>query len=348
MRHLLICIFLMYLMINCGAYTISQYTKTFYDASRNRNIQTVIFYPVNAANPSESFPYAIFGHGWLVSYSYTQDLTDAWVGLGWIVALPTTESGLFPSHQNFALDIVFLRGAVLSESSDPASPLYNKVIPLSVASGYSMGGGSAVLAASYDSGFDAVITYAAANTNPSAITAAASVYVPSLTLSGSSDNIAPPSSHQIPLYNNLASVYKSFVSLNGATHTNLFSQSLVPVIMSPFLSYLKTGSVYYLDVFEAVLASNTNSLTYQITDNLIVQLDPPNNLSINLDRDYLSISWERILEAHGYRVYAADHPYDTFEDITSLGTLSGTEVKTWDVPLSEAVKRFFYITSYRD
>ncbi|MFO7659373.1 MAG: hypothetical protein R6V77_00500 [Candidatus Cloacimonadaceae bacterium] len=341
---LLLCVLLLFL--NCGAYTISQYTKTFYDASRNRNIQTVIYYPVNASNPNESFPYAIFGHGWLVSYSYTQDLTNAWVGLGWIVALPTTEGSLFPSHQNFALDIAFLRGEVLAENSIPTSPLYNKLMPLAVASGYSMGGGSAVLAANSDSGFDGVIIFAAAETNPSAISAASNVIVPSLTFSGSSDNIAPPSQHQIPIFNNLASDYKCYVSLNGATHTNLFSHNLVDDILAPFLSYLKSGWQYHLQNLETVLATNSASLTSQIVNNLIPQT--PERIDITLSNDIVNISWDIVFLISGYRIYASANPFADFSDVTNEGSFTFGERVSWSSPSTAFFRRFYYLTAYRN
>lgn len=346
MKNTFACFFLLLMSLNCGAYTISHYTKIFYDASRNRNIQTEIHYPVNSTNPNESFPYAIFGHGWLVSYSYTQDLTDAWVGLGWIVALPTTESGLFPNHQNFALDIAFLRSAVLAESSSPVSPLYNKVISLAVASGYSMGGGSAVLAASYDSDFKAVVTFAAADTNPSAISAAVNVLVPSLTFSGSSDNIAPPSSHQIPVFNNLASDYKCYVSLNGATHTNLFSHSLVDDVLAPFLNYLKSGWHYHLQNLEAVLADNSGSLTWQIVNNLLPQT--PERTEINLSTDTVNISWDAVYLISGYRIYASANPFTDFVDVTNEGSFTFGERVIWSGSSTAFNKRFYQVTAYRN
>lgn len=346
MKQSLILVFLLLIMLNCGAYTISHYTKTFYDASRSRNIQTEIFYPVNAANPDETFPYIVFGHGWLVSYSYTQALTDVLVNLGWIVALPTTEGSLFPSHQNFALDLSFLQGAVFAENSSPASLLYDKIQPLAVVGGYSMGGGCAIVAASYNPNFMSVVTFAATETNPSAINAALNVTVPSVTFSGSSDTIAPPGTHQIPIYNNLASVYKAHVTINGSTHTNLFSNSLIAPVLEPWLSYLKTGSHYYLQAMENVLAANAGSLTRQIVNNLIPLT--PDQIELNLSNESINLSWDIVYLVTGYRIFASDDPASGFTDVSSEGSFEWGNRITWSCAPAADPRRFFRITAYRN
>jgi esterase/lipase len=273
MKRTLILIGFIIAVINLSAYIIGQYTKTFFDASRTRNIQTVIFYPIDENNPDAVFPYIVFGHGWLVNYTFTQTLTDNLVNLGWIVAHPRTEEGVFPSHEQFALDLVYLRGAVLMENSASGSPLFNSVDTLALVMGYSMGGGCAILAAATDPGYDSIVTFAAAETDVSAIAAAANVTIPSVTFSGSADTVAPPASHQIPIYNNLDSNYKSFVSINGAGHLNLFSNALIPEILNPWLSYLKTGDIGFIGAYEAALADNSSSLTYQIENNLVIGND---------------------------------------------------------------------------
>jgi dienelactone hydrolase len=270
MKKLILTVSVILMVVNTFAYTIGQYTKVFVDPARNRNINTVVFYPIDENNPDETFPYIVFGHGWLVNYTFTQTLTDNLVNLGWIVAHPRTEEGLFPNHEAFALDLAFLRQAVYSESENTESVLFGKMDTLSVVMGYSMGGGCSVVASASDDTYDSVVTFAAAETNVSAIAAAAGVTIPSVTFSGSSDTVAPPGSHQIPIYNNLASVYKSFISINGAGHLNLFSNALIPVILDPWFNFLKTGDTNYIDEFEAVLSANPTSLTWQSVNNLPV------------------------------------------------------------------------------
>lgn len=270
MKKLILTASVILIAINTFAYTIGQYSKVFVDPARNRNINTVVFYPIDENNPGETFPYIVFGHGWLVNYTFTQTLTDNLVNLGWVVAHPRTEEGLFPNHEAFALDLAFLRLAVYSENENTESVLFGKMDTLSVVMGYSMGGGCSVVASASDDTYDSVVTFAAAETNVSAIAAAASVVIPSVTFSGSSDTVAPPGSHQIPIYTNLASVYKSFVSITGAGHLNLFSNALIPLILEPWFNYLKTADTAYIDELEAVLAANPTALTWQSVNNLPV------------------------------------------------------------------------------
>ncbi|HPQ40213.1 MAG TPA: dockerin type I domain-containing protein, partial [bacterium] len=64
----------------------------------------------------------------------------------------------------------------------------------------------------------ALVNFAAAETNPSAIGAAASIVLPSLLLAGTEDCVTPPEDHQIPMYNALISDCKTLVTLTGASH----------------------------------------------------------------------------------------------------------------------------------
>ncbi len=329
------------------ALTIDNYSKTFYDASRDRQVNTEIFYPNDPDYPDAEYPYIIFGHGWLMSYSYTQTLTNILVNLGWIVALPTTEGSLFPNHQNFALDIRYLRGAVLAENDNPDSPLHHKVLPVAIASGYSMGGGAAVLAASGNSEFVGVLTVAAANTNPSAITAASGVTITSVTLSGSDDNIAPPVNHQIPIYNNLSSDYKVYISINDLGHTDVFSSPLIPLLISPWLEYVKTSALVCLDDLEAALDANASSITYQLQNNLVIIPGVPSFVAILPGSQSLVISWDRVGQVEGYGVFASDHPYGGFSDVTSEGILTYGDRIKWTLATPTAGHRFFYVKSYR-
>lgn len=84
--------------------------------------------------------------------------------------------------------------------------------------GHSMGGGASFLACQNNTLPTTMVTFAAANTNPSAITAAEDVSIPTLIFSGQNDCVAPPSQHQIPMYNALATIQKMMISINGGGH----------------------------------------------------------------------------------------------------------------------------------
>lgn len=143
---------------------------------------------------------------------------NALVPQGYILIFPTTETGFSPSHSNFGQDIAFLVGAMKAEGRDSSSPFFAAVAPTSAVMGHSMGGGAAFLAVQYDSSITALATVAAAVTNPSSTLAAVDINIPALVFAGGNDCVTPPSQHQIPMYDSLASACKSFVSLTGGSH----------------------------------------------------------------------------------------------------------------------------------
>jgi hypothetical protein len=63
-----------------------------------------------------------------------------------------------------------------------------------------------------------MVTLAAANTNPSSISAAAGVSIPSLVIAGENDCVTPPAQHQIPMYDSLGSACKAYVQVTGGGH----------------------------------------------------------------------------------------------------------------------------------
>jgi alpha-beta hydrolase superfamily lysophospholipase len=98
---------------------------------------------------------------------------------------------------------------------------------MNCAMGHSMGGGSAVLAASYDSTITTLAVLAPADTRPSAVEAAAQVKIPSLIISGEDDCITKPLSHQIPIFNGLKSISKMLLTIRGASHCQMADKSFV-------------------------------------------------------------------------------------------------------------------------
>lgn len=256
------------------SYGIEQISITFVDHERdNRQIPTQIFLPVEdepGVREENSFPFIVFGHGWISPYSLYQQVWEALVPQGWIMVFPTTEGGLFPNHQEFALDIAFLSHALPLANEDPASALFEKVDSLSVAMGHSMGGGCSILAASGHHNFSSVVTLAAAaTTNPSAIDAAGEVLLPSLTFAGTSDTITPPANHQLPIYQNLASVYKGYISLNNVGHLAIYANQTVFSLIGYWLGFIQSGELHDLMVFEDLLEFYLNEeiLTYLIENN---------------------------------------------------------------------------------
>lgn len=231
-----LCLLFAALTAGCAAFAqfaVGSTTITFNDPTRSggfgsgggpgRQIQTEIYYPATAAGTNVAvadgeFPVITFGHGFLMVWSAYQNIWQEFVARGYIMAFPRTEGGTFPNHQNFALDLALVNDRMLELNDNPASIFFNKLDGTSALMGYSMGGGCATVAAANNPNITALATLALAETNVSAIGAAANVTVPAVVLSGTSDGVTPPSEHHIPIYNALASDCKHRVNIIGGAH----------------------------------------------------------------------------------------------------------------------------------
>lgn len=309
MKSILLIAILM-LAIGISAYEVDSYDKVFIDSSRNnREINTKIYYPISedkASGRLDSFPKLIFGHGWLMTPASYSQLSQFFASQGFIVALPYTESGFYPSHSEFALDLIFLVSALDGEGENDNSPLYQTVANQSIVSGHSMGGGVSVLAASQSNIFSALVNFAAAETSPSAIDNASDIYVPSLIFSASNDNITPENSNQIPIYQNISADYKSIVSLLGENHLGITDNNLAYNLAKAFIDYALTGDSNDQADFENLLSDYQNSgqIEYNLTNNVSAfdqdtlhpcqiklinypnPFNPNTNISFELDRNY--------------------------------------------------------------
>ncbi len=214
-------------------YAVGTTTITFNDPTRTggfgsgggpgRQIQTEIYYPASTAGTNtpiiaDSFPIIVFGHGFSMAWDAYQNVWEELVPKGYIVAFPRTEGGLSPSHSAFGLDLALVVEQMKVQGTNSSSIFFNRVGSTSAIMGHSMGGGAAFLAAQNNTNITALATMAPANTNPSSIDAAAFVRVPSLVIAGANDCVTPDDEHQIPMYNNLASQCKTYLSFVGASH----------------------------------------------------------------------------------------------------------------------------------
>ncbi|MBX7095754.1 MAG: T9SS type A sorting domain-containing protein [Flavobacteriales bacterium] len=214
-------------------YQIGSTTITFNDPSRTggfgsgggpgRQIQCEIYYPsatagTNTPVSAGSFPVIVFGHGFAMVWSAYQNIWEAFVPKGYIMVFPRTEGSLSPSHNDFALDMRIAVDRMQLENSNNTSLFFQKVSTRSAVMGHSMGGGSTVLSASSWNNVKTIVCLAPAETNPSAVTAAANVSVPALVFSGDGDAVTPPNDHHIPIFNALGSSCKTFLSVTGGGH----------------------------------------------------------------------------------------------------------------------------------
>ena len=113
-------------------YTVGDKTITYTDPARsNRSVGLQFRFPgTNTAVATGQFPFVIFAHGFSMDQAPYLPYADSLAKRGYIVGLLTTETGLSPSHANFAQDLIFMYSKLISESNtNSASIFYQKVLP---------------------------------------------------------------------------------------------------------------------------------------------------------------------------------------------------------------------------
>ncbi|MFO8086884.1 MAG: T9SS type A sorting domain-containing protein [Bacteroidales bacterium] len=222
-RYILLFFILIPFLTNAQQYAVGFSQQTWVDTSRSRSVDVKLYYPAliageDATIAPDSFPLIIFAHGMMINVDAYQNLTDELVPRGYIMAFPQTEGGVLPNHQAFGQDILFLHHHLRQKNHDSSSFLFHSLTRKTALIGHSMGGGSSFLAARQDSLLTTLVTFAAAETSPSAIAAAGDISIPSLVFAGEDDCITRPVIHQIPLYDSLKSTHKTYVEIENGTH----------------------------------------------------------------------------------------------------------------------------------
>ena len=296
-------------------FQIGHTTINFIDTSRsNRSIATEVYYPADVAGDDEpvtittndKFPVVSFGHGFVMTWNAYQNIWDAVVQEGFIIAFPKTEGGLAPSHAEFGKDLAFVISELTTLSQDTSSLFYNRVDTMNCVMGHSMGGGAAFLAAQFDPSIKTIATLAAAETNPSAIQAAASLSIPSLIIAGGNDCVTPPPANQVPMYDSLQSSCKTYVSINGGSHCQMADNNFLcsigeatctpqPTItraeqhvvisnyLLPWLKYELKGDCFSGAKFDSLITTDT-SIVFQKTCLLCnTSTSIENNSTLNIE-----------------------------------------------------------------
>ncbi|MDX9932863.1 MAG: hypothetical protein RB294_09785, partial [Bacteroidales bacterium] len=78
----------------------------FTDPTRARTIPCEVYYPSVTAGQdvlcaAGTFPFIVFGHGFMMGYDAYMNFADMLVPLGYIMIFPTTETGMSPDHEDF-------------------------------------------------------------------------------------------------------------------------------------------------------------------------------------------------------------------------------------------------------
>jgi predicted dienelactone hydrolase len=317
---------------------------TFNDSERNRSIPAVIYYPsptggqnAPVANSQFGFPVISFGHGFVIEPEAYSWLGEELAAEGYIFVLPATEGQLLPApdHLNFGRDILFCAKEIIRLSGLSGNPLSGKVLPRFALMGHSMGGGATYLGAAESDEVSTTITFAAAETNPSAISASANVAVPSLVFAAEEDCVTPVSSNQLPIYDNLPSAEKAFANIDNASHCNFTDGSAslcylgeaLPCLGSSFISIEQQHErvlsllLPWLDQFLRADCSSGEAFTAELeagtTDNQWVSqisnpaffacaesCEAPQNLSVIEASSGFELSWDETEDALGYQVQA--------------------------------------------
>ncbi len=207
-----------------GGYAISGGVTT--NTASGRDIGTEVYYPATTAGNNQpvvagQFPVVVIGHGFVMGWDSYDNIYNQLASKGYIVLLPRTEGSFSPTHAEFGADLKYLAnaGMNLNTVSTPSVLLtFNgKVAQKSAIGGHSMGAGSSYLAAANNTSITCLFNFAAATTNPSSISSASLVTVPTLVISGARDCVAD-TTVQNGHYNALASTKKFHVILTQLTH----------------------------------------------------------------------------------------------------------------------------------
>jgi len=327
-------LFLFFIYLNFGiianaqTYQIGHTTLTFIDATRgNRSVATEIYYPADVAGDNVplttqntfQFPSLVFGHGFVMTWDAYQNFWQALVPNGYIMAFPKTEGSFSPSHLEFGKDLAFVINQINLLGTQSTSLFFNRVSNMNSVMGHSMGGGSSFLAVPLNSNIKTIVNFAAAETNPSAISAATSVTIPALLFSGANDCVTPPANNQLSMYSGLASLCKTYISIIGGSHCQMANSNTfcsigestctpAPTItrsvqhakimsyLLPWLNYQLKGNCLQGNFFDTQIVSDA-SITFQ--KNCIqctsLEIDEVNNASNELTlfpnpaKDYITI-----------------------------------------------------------
>ncbi|MBL7962316.1 MAG: T9SS type A sorting domain-containing protein [Flavobacteriales bacterium] len=283
--------FVFAIMGHAQTFPIGSTTRTFFDPVRSRNIPCELYYPGQSAGANVpvamgEFPVLVIGHGFVMTVDAYTYLWQHFVPHGYIVVLPTTEGGAAPNHAQFGADLAYVVTAMQEEHVDGSSSFFGRVAATSALMGHSMGGGASFLGAANNASITTVVNFAAAETTPSAIAAAAQVLVPTLVFAGSADCVTPPAAHQVPMYNALTVDCRALVSITDGGHcyfgdpnflctfgettcglpplSRAAQQAVVKDLATPWLDHQLKGDLGALPVFLDSLASSSR-ITAQTT-----------------------------------------------------------------------------------
>ncbi|TAF31858.1 MAG: T9SS C-terminal target domain-containing protein [Cytophagales bacterium] len=354
------------------------------DASRgNRRVGVEVFYPSKTTDgkiiPLEAnMPLLVLGHGFVMSVDAYENFAKVLCPLGYVLALPTTEGSLSPSHANFGKDLLWVGKTLMERAkSDSRFELYGFLGNKSAVMGHSMGGGAAFLAAAEQTFFTTMVSFAPAETTPSAITAARRIKIPFLIFAGENDGVTPPEQHQIPLYEALQAC-GYLLTIKGGGHcffandnfacsfgeasstpkpiiSRQKQQDLMFVRLIPWLDYQLKGREAALKLFQDSLRTNEVQNQYKCP---IVDPDPDEGdstvtgfetnfeavggrFSPNPAQDFLELHFAESMQS----IHFSAKLFDTSGQMLNSSDLDlrTIEAKRWRVSTSHLPNGLYYL-----
>jgi len=198
----------------------------------NRTIPVRVFYPGETATENapvasspQPFPVVVVGHGFTIGIGAYEYLGQALTPEGYIVALVDTETGFLPDHAEFGADLSLTADSLRAANTDSSSPFFGVVAETAAIMGHSMGGGATFLGTAANPTITTLVGLAPAETNPSAIDAAANIAAPGLIFAGANDRVTPLDGNQQPMYDNLAGDCRYLVNITDGGHCNFAGSS---------------------------------------------------------------------------------------------------------------------------
>ena len=292
-------------IISAQDYNIGHTTLEFYDETRDRIIPTQVYYPSdqngeNVSISNSSFPIIVFGHGFLIGWETYSNFWLELVPKGYVLCFPTTEMSFSPNHEEFGQDLKFVANEMLELENEINSIFFNSIMPKTAIMGHSMGGGASFLSSINSASTTTLINFAAAETSPSAISAALDVNIPTLIFAGEDDCVTPPISNQIPMYDATNSSCKTLVNIKNGGHCYFANDNFACDFSE---STCSSGLNISRDEQQAVTFDFLNLwLDYTLYNNEYALIDFNNSLltssQINYQQSCESVNINEDLESH--------------------------------------------------
>eukprot|EP01116_Phalansterium_solitarium_P012558 TRINITY_DN28994_c0_g1_i1.p1 TRINITY_DN28994_c0_g1~~TRINITY_DN28994_c0_g1_i1.p1 ORF type:complete len:352 (+),score=63.12 TRINITY_DN28994_c0_g1_i1:70-1056(+) len=208
--------------------SILNFTTSFKDPQRNREVAVIIYYPAN--NAGKQLPLVVFSHCYLGFDTWYGYLVDASVPRGYIWAtIDAYNADPDVTPMDLALDQSFLLDAIVENAAKNASfPLYNMVGSTYAAGGHSLGGAASFISGNSNNlrrkavnNFTTIFTLSGCQPPPGdeIVASLKRDTLPALLFSGTEDCMCGP--FGAGYFQDLPSACKYFVNIVNATHCQM-------------------------------------------------------------------------------------------------------------------------------